>query len=102
MSAGSADPSAFFKGVSPAQSARLLALLDESLDLEPHAQETWLARLGSTEPELASLLRKLLTAQDRMAAQGFLETLAPLSEPPSAAEPELIGKRFGPYRIVSL
>jgi WD40 repeat protein/serine/threonine protein kinase len=102
MSAGSVDPSAFFKGVSPAQSARLLALLDESLDLGPAEQETWLARLESTEPELAPLLRKLLTAQDRMAAQGFLETLSPLSEPSPAAEPELIGKQLGPYRIVSL
>ena len=88
--------------MSPAQSARLLALLDESLDLGLAEQETWLTLLASTEPELAPLLRKLLTAQDRMAAQGFLETLVPLSEPSPAAEPELIGKQFGPYRIVSL
>src|SRR5262249_23821023 len=79
-----------------------MRMLDESLDLAPEEREAWLDEQQGCDPELASVVRELLAEQGSMQKQGFLETLIPLSELSPTADAALIGKQFGPYRIISL
>jgi WD40 repeat protein len=90
------------KDLSPAQTSRLMAMLDETLDMDPPEREAWLARQQVSEPRLTTVLRNLLAAQSSLAKQGFLETLIPFPHAAPALDAQFVGRQFGPYRIVSL
>jgi len=60
---------------------------DQALDLDPSQRELWLTQFTTTHPEIATAVRELLVARDRLAARGFLENSAAAN---SALE-ELIG-----------
>jgi WD40 repeat protein/serine/threonine protein kinase/TPR repeat protein len=91
--------------LSAAEFLRLSALWDESSEMDPGERDAWLAALERSEPKAAALLRALCASQDESRERGFLETsdlvashVASLIE----ADPGLIGKQFGPYRVLSL
>jgi eukaryotic-like serine/threonine-protein kinase len=91
--------------LSPAQFSRLSELLDESIDLDPGARKSWLAELAHTEPALAAILRDMFASQSQLDARGFLATQDFVARHLSAVvagDPSLVGKRFGPYRVLSL
>src|SRR6202142_2109576 len=96
---------ASLKDLSAAEFLRLSALWDESLEMAPGERAAWLAALESSDPKAAALLRALCASQDESRERGFLETsdlvashVASLVE----ADPGLIGRQFGPYRVLAL
>jgi WD40 repeat protein/serine/threonine protein kinase len=93
------------KDLSAAEFSRVSALWDESIEMAPAEREVWLAALERSDPKAAALLRALCASQDELREQRFLETrdlvanhVASLIE----ADPGLIGREFGPYRVLSL
>jgi len=91
--------------LSPPQFARLTQLLDESLELTGEARDRWLADLQGREPELVAVVRRVLRTGESPAAAGFLADNAVLARylpAPGEADPGLIGKQLGPYRVLSL
>jgi len=101
----SSAPGASLKDLSAAEYSRLSALLDESIKMAPGEREPWLAALEGSDPKVAVLLRALSASQDELRERGFLETsdlvashMASLIE----TDPGLIGKQFGPYRVLAL
>jgi eukaryotic-like serine/threonine-protein kinase len=78
------------------QWARVLALLDEALELEPQARGAWLAALGADDAALAGRLRELLALHAANCATGFME------RSPLAAGEDLVGGQIGPYVIERL
>ncbi len=69
------------------------------------ARLLWLGELEHIEPALATILRNLFASQSQIEARGFLETrdFVPRHlRAVVAGNPSLIGKRFGPYRVLSL
>ncbi|MET0532803.1 MAG: hypothetical protein ABW171_01150 [Steroidobacter sp.] len=57
---------------------RIEPYLDRALDLEREQAEVWLDDLARTEPEMATIVRNLLTVRDALNAAGFLAT--PITE----------------------
>ena len=51
----------------------LLPLLDVAMEMESAEREVWLAKLAQERPDTAASLRALLSENDRLEAQGFLE-----------------------------
>ncbi|MGO9514695.1 MAG: protein kinase domain-containing protein [Steroidobacteraceae bacterium] len=93
------------KELSASEFSRLSARWDESIDMAPGERDAWLAALERSDPKTAALLRALSASQDESRERGFLETsdlvashVASLVE----ADPGLIGREFGPYRVLSL
>jgi eukaryotic-like serine/threonine-protein kinase len=93
------------KDLTPAEYQRISQLLDESIDLAPEERSRWLTELERRDPAAAALLRDLFATQGACQAAGFLEEeqrvasdLGSLAAPPAA----MIGKQFGPYRVLSL
>jgi WD40 repeat protein len=83
---------------------RVSELLSQALDVEPKRRPAWLADLEQSDPESAPMLRDLL-AVEREGQQSFLDTAAGLRQHLAGTEyqdPALIGKTFGPYRVLSL
>ena len=79
-------------------------LLDEAAEMPADERQTWLTDLERGDPKTAGIVRDLLNLQGNSAQQALLEGSAaadlvgPLSEPDSF----LIGRQFGPYRVLSL
>jgi WD40 repeat protein/TPR repeat protein len=91
--------------LSPAQYLRFSALLDEVIELSAAEREERLTTLEQTEPALAPMVRAFFASREACAADGFLETHGPFAEEIASLtrdEPALIGKQFGPYRVLSL
>ncbi len=93
------------KDLSAAEFSRLSALWDESVEMAPGERDAWLAALERSDPKTAALLRALSASQDESRERRFLETrdlvashVASLVE----ADPGLIGRQFGPYRVLAL
>ncbi|HEU5443222.1 MAG TPA: serine/threonine-protein kinase, partial [Steroidobacteraceae bacterium] len=98
----SGDPLA---GLTPFEYARLSALLDDLLQTAVSERETRLDDLDRRDPAAARWLREVLAAQGSGRLKGFLETGDVLArERPawSGGEPALVGRTFGPYRVLSL
>jgi WD40 repeat protein/serine/threonine protein kinase len=95
---------ASIKDLDSAEFSRFSALLDESLDLAPEARSEWLSRVERTDPKLAPLLAGFFTSRDACNAGGFLSGASPLPGGIAAAAPDtlLVGRLFGPYRVLSL
>jgi WD40 repeat protein len=93
------------KELTQAQFERLMALLDDSLEMALAQREPWLAALADDEPALAAILRNMLALQSGQTAQRFLENsdfVADHLAAAGAADRGLIGKRFGPYGVLAL
>jgi serine/threonine-protein kinase len=75
----------------------LLPLFDHAMDLEPSAREAWLAQLALERPTTAASLRALLTENERLEAQRFLEE-GPLSKDAESLQ----GCTVGAYTIEQL
>ncbi len=89
--------------LSPSRFSRLSELLDQSIEMASAERDVWLSELACHDPEAAAILRKLFDAQAACQAQSFLEHRHPaMLELASNAHPALIGRRFGPYRVLSL
>ena len=93
------------KDLTAAEYQRISQLLDESIDLAPEERSRWLIELERRDPAAAATLRDLFANQGACQAAGFLEeeqrvapVLGSLTAPPAA----MIGKQFGPYRVLSL
>ena len=93
------------KDLTAAEYQRISQLLDESIDLAPEERSRWLIELERRDPAAAATLRDLFANQGACHAAGFLEeeqrvapVLGSLTAPPAA----MIGKQFGPYRVLSL
>ena len=93
------------KDLTAAEYQRISQLLDESIDLAPEERSRWLIELQRRDPAAAATLRDLFANQGACQAAGFLEeeqrvapVLGSLTAPPAA----MIGKQFGPYRVLSL
>jgi len=85
--------------------SRLSALWDESIEMAPVDREAWLAALERSDPQTAALLRALSASHEESCKRGFLETsdlLASQVAPLLEADAGLIGRQFGPYRVLSL
>ena len=72
--------------------------LDRALDLDTLSRAAWLRDLERRQPDLAAELRSLLSARERMNAQGFLDGAAAPAEITSSL-PSLSGARIGPWII---
>src|SRR5215469_4133442 len=92
------------KDLNASQFSRLSTLLDQAMGLAPEARDGWLASIERTDPESAELLRRLLSGRaagtdDRPETRDLLGTqLAAYFD----GNPALAGRRFGPWRVVSL
>jgi serine/threonine-protein kinase len=75
----------------------LLPLFDHAMDLDANAREAWLAELARERPETAASLRALLTENERLEAQRFLE-----QGPVSTETESLQGCTIGAYTIEHL
>jgi hypothetical protein len=76
--------------------------LDHALDLAPAQREHWLARLTSSQPGIARLLRELLAEREALNASQFLEDSPLVDLPPTLARSKLEGTRIGAYTIERL
>ncbi|HSC08321.1 MAG TPA: protein kinase [Steroidobacteraceae bacterium] len=88
--------------VSAATWNTLSKLLDEALDLEPAERASWLDGLGTTQPEVAPILRKLLAAHASSETSDLLQQLPALDTRAVSAETVAglgVGARVGPYRL---
>jgi serine/threonine protein kinase len=93
------------KDLSAAEFSRLSALWDESIEMAPAERDTWLGALERSDPKAAALLRALCASQDESRERRFLETSDLVASHVAAlveADPGLIGRQFGPYRVLSL
>jgi eukaryotic-like serine/threonine-protein kinase len=79
----------------------LSKLLDEALDLEPAARDTWLERLSVTQPQLAPSMRRLLAAHASSETADVLAQLPSLDRSESSTRVSSLapGDRIGPYRL---
>src|SRR5258708_3423694 len=73
--------------------------------MTPEERIAWLLDIERSDPKSAAHLRAMFASQDKCDAPGFLETpelllggLSPIAE----ADPGLVGKQFGAYRVLSL
>ncbi|HUE09471.1 MAG TPA: hypothetical protein VMQ54_00970 [Steroidobacteraceae bacterium] len=105
MVSGSGSSGTPLKDLSASRFSRLSELLDKSLEMPAEEREAWLAELDSSDPDAASQLRGLFASHGECRSEAFLEDRdlwirqwASTLE----AEPELVGKLFGPYRVLSL
>jgi WD40 repeat protein/serine/threonine protein kinase len=92
------------KELTASQYQRLSQLLDESLDLSLEARAEWLAALDGSEPGWAAFLRDMFSSQGQD-KQRLLRTRGYLAGQAGALagdESVLLGKLFGPYRVLSL
>ena len=99
------------KGLSPSQFERLSNLLDELLEMDARRRETRLRELDAAEPLAADWLRQVLAPRDCGGLDGFLDkgdilarhaSLAQQGTASSQPDTTLAGRKFGPYRVVSL
>jgi WD40 repeat protein/serine/threonine protein kinase len=93
-----------FKDWSPSKFSRIAELLDESHEMPASERAAWLADLERSDPKSAAVLRDMFAAQVSPSG-AFLEeqVIFPhkLTSTPEA-DSALIGKQFGPYRVLSL
>lgn len=95
-----------FSELSQEEFSRLSAALDRSLTMSAEHQATFLSELERCDRAVAKALLGLLGAQRK--AEGFLESCdfladslveSAMARPPTQAG--LVGRHFGPYRVVS-
>jgi WD40 repeat protein/serine/threonine protein kinase len=94
---------ASLKDFSPSQFARYSQLLDESIDMEPAQRREWLSTLELRDPAWAAYLQHLF-ASLQAREHSLLETHDGLARHLASVSQDdvLIGRQFGPYRVLSL
>ena len=93
------------KDLSAAEYSRLSALWDEAVEMAPAQRDRWLGALEGRDAKAAALLRALCGSQDESRERGFLETSELVARHVASmveADSGLIGKEFGPYRVLAL
>jgi eukaryotic-like serine/threonine-protein kinase len=105
MSAGSTGTVWRLKNLSAAEFSRLSELLDSCLALSPQERTGWLSRLEGEDLRTAEILRRLFATSGATGSVELLETgevltrhLASLAR----GDETLVGRRVGPYRVLSL
>ena len=99
------NPARSVRDLNPDEFARLSALLDEAIDLAAEERGAWLARVEQSDPAVAGVLRVMFERQETDAAREFLRDAAPFAaelRPLIDQDAGLVGRQFGPYRVVSL
>ena len=92
-------------GLGASEYARLSALLDDLLETASADRESRLSELDRLEPTAARWLREVLAAQGSERLRRFLESrdaLAPEGLAWPGSDAALVGRAFGPYRVLSL
>jgi serine/threonine protein kinase len=74
----------------------LSPLLDRALDLDADGRSAMLADVARERPDVAEMLRALLTEHDKLVDSDFLEPSLPAGHPPV---PSLAGHAVGPYAL---
>ena len=74
----------------------LSPLLDRALDLDADWRSAMLANVARERPDVAEVLRALLTEHDKLVDSDFLEPSLPAGHPPV---PSLAGHAVGPYAL---
>jgi WD40 repeat protein/serine/threonine protein kinase len=93
------------KDLSAPEFSRLSALWDESIEMAPAERDAWIVALERSDPKAAAHLRALCASQHESRERGFLETRDLVASHVAAlveADPGLIGRQFGPYRVLAL
>jgi WD40 repeat protein/serine/threonine protein kinase len=93
------------KDLSAPEFSRLSALWDESIEMASAERDAWLVALESREPRLGAVLREMFTLQSGDQGRRFLETRDLVASHVASlvdADPGLVGKQFGPYRVLAL
>lgn len=92
--------------ITPQDWSAISALVDEALDIPPHARGAWLDGLPDAARPHRARIEAMLAEMERPAAD-FLDTLPPLSSPPPADDPQdrppdlpPEGRQIGPYRLL--
>src|SRR5690242_3076197 len=87
-------PGSLFQPLDEERWRELLPLFDHAMDLEDDAREAWLADLARERPDTAATLRALLTENEQLEAQRFLE-----QSPLASAAASLQGCTIGAYTV---
>jgi WD40 repeat protein/tRNA A-37 threonylcarbamoyl transferase component Bud32/TPR repeat protein len=91
--------------LSPSEYSRVSALLDQAMEMAPEARDAWLRELECSDAKSAAVLREMFASMDDGEAQGFLHLRGLVADSVAAMaedSPGLIGRQFGPYRVLSL
>ncbi len=81
---------------------RALALMDTAVTLRPDERDAWLESMAAAEPQVAPLLRKLLSAHQRVETNDILATLPRQHRAQTEATTGQTGARIGPFELVEL
>jgi eukaryotic-like serine/threonine-protein kinase len=81
---------------------RALALMDTAVNLSTAERETWLTRTCAEEPAVAPLLKKLLSAHQRVETKDLLATLPRLQRRPPTKTTGTAGLQVGPFVLVDV
>jgi eukaryotic-like serine/threonine-protein kinase len=82
---------------------RATALLDQALDMQLDQRNAWLGALDEAEPAVATQLKSLIDAHERLEESDFLETVI---TPETLARVDVVaaqadeGQHIGPYRLI--
>jgi eukaryotic-like serine/threonine-protein kinase len=82
---------------------RALSLMDTAVTLRPDERDAWLARMAADEPLVAPLLRKLLSARQRVETNDILATLPRLLQTGDGGTTSTagsIGAHIGPFELI--
>jgi eukaryotic-like serine/threonine-protein kinase len=91
------------KDLNAEQFGRLSDLLDQAFELVPERRTAWLAELATHDPELCGLVTDLIASDSAASAEQLIETREVFNRQFAAAirtQHSLLGKQFGPYRVV--
>ena len=81
---------------------RALALMDTAVTLRPEQRDAWLEEMAAAEPQVAPLLRKLLSAHQRVETNDILATLPRPDRKSQHQSNGEIGAQIGPFELIEL
>ena len=81
---------------------RALALMDTAVTLRREQRDAWLDEMAAAEPQVATLLRKLLSAHQRVETNDLLATLPRTDRRPQHRSSGEIGAMIGPFELISV
>ena len=81
---------------------RALALMDTAVTLRPEQRDAWLDEMAAAEPQVATLLRKLLGAHQRVETNDLLATLPRSDRRAQHRSSGEIGAMIGPFELISV
>ncbi len=81
---------------------RALALMDTAVTLLPEQRDAWLDDIAAAEPQVAPLLRKLLSAHQRVETNDILATLPRPDRKAQHQSNGEVGAHIGPFELIEL